>query len=384
MKKALLFGTTAFVAAGLLAAPAAHAFEVSVGGYMDQYIGYGNNDSDVAFGVGNADPQDVQVFSNVSVQITAQQTFEQTAVGALTIGAVVDLIGNDSQDRTADQNYAFLESDFGRVELGATYSGAYKSHVIAPNVGMPINNGELGNIMAGFGGTNGTHRTVMGGTFLEIGRTQNGQKITYMTPSFSGFSASVSYQPDVEVAAPFVAPASENLISDKDFDYHGGWAAGIAYNGQFNNVGVDASAGYYYAKAPDVGALDNYKGYNLGLALSAMYNGAEVAVGGSYARTQETTGLDAIGGFPLEDGSAWDLGVSYDTGIWAASFTYQRGRSDVFGADIDIDTFALGTRYKIGEGAHLTGTLGHVKAEWASALDVNKGFFAAAGVHIDF
>jgi hypothetical protein len=391
MKKALLLGTTAVVAASLFAAPSAKAaeFDVSVGGYMDQYFGYGDNEDPVSIGFGGTytDPQNVQQFSNVEIHFNAEMTTD----GGLTFGAEVQLMGDNDEtsSRAVDEHFAFVEGQFGRVELGATPSGAFKQTVIAPNVGMPINNGEVDQVMLGFGTASGGFeydRTTLGGTFLDIGADDAGQKVTYFTPNFNGFRGSVSYMPEL-------SGSSDNIIADKSGDYADGWAAGIGYNGSFNDVSVAASAGYYAASAPT--GADDYKAWNAGLNVGAQMGDGTVTLGGSYA---SVFSLDEglFGGFATTfsseqyaEGSAFDLGISYDTGPWAVSLTYLDGSTDgagIPGPDVSVDTRVISgaARYKLAEGAALTGTIGHADRDATGAAFENSGFFAAAGLHLNY
>lgn len=371
MKKALLLATTAFVAAAFVAPAAQADATVTVGGYMNQYFGWGGNDDPIGT---NTDPQDFQQFSAVEVHVDAEYATEN----GLTLGAHVELMGdNDEVDtRTVDEHFATIEGGFGRVEIGATSSAPYKMHVIAPAVGMPINNGEVDQILVGFNGGSGApgviptvlDRTVLGGTFLEIGGSDADQKISYFTPSYNGFMAGVTYQPDI---------TTENVIGDNDDTYNNGFAGGLGYYGTFNDVMIEASAGYFFASSPN--AADDYNAYNLGLSLGTAMGDGDVTIGGSFAQVLDN---DAIQG----EGYSFDIGASYDTGPWAASLTYMMGDTDTGAAllsDGQTDTVAAGVRYALAEGANLTATLGWANIDTGST-DINDGVFATAGILLDF
>jgi hypothetical protein len=335
---------------------------------MDQYFGYGDNDSGAW---GYSDSQDVQQFSNVEVHVNAEMTTDS----GLTIGAEVQLMGDNDEtsSRAVDEHFAFVEGQFGRVELGATPSGAFKQTVVAPNVGMPINNGEVDQLLVGFGPGGGgftTDRTTLGGTFLDIGADDAGQKVTYFTPNFNGFRGSVSYMPEL-------SGSSDNIIGDKSSDYADGWAAGIGYDGSFNDVMIAASAGYYMASAPT--GADDYQAWNAGLNIGVAMGDGTVTVGGSYA---DVTSADIAGGPWFDEGSSFDLGISYDTGPWGVSLTYLDG--DLDNLDTEVQVFSGAARYKLAEGAALTATIGHADGDAPGTTLDNEGFFAAAGLHLNY
>ena len=80
-------------------------------------------------------------------------------------------------------------------------------------------------------------------------------------------------------------------------------------------------------------------GLNLGFA--------GFTVGGSYAE-QDDAGT--------EDGEVFDLGVSYETGPWGVSFTFQHGENvddENPGADEELDQYLLGISYALAKGVAL-------------------------------
>lgn len=373
MKKILLLATTAFVAASIMTPTAKAEASVTVGGYMNQYFGWaGNDDPTPSF----TDPQDFQQFSSVEVHVDAEYATEN----GITVGAHIQLMGDNDETstRAVDEHFASIEGGFGRVEIGATSSAPYKMHVIAPAVGMPINNGDVDQLMADYSGTGiflppVNDRNVLGGTFLEVANSDAGQKISYFTPSYNGFMAGISYQPDV---------TTDNVIADTSgfapAVYHDGVSAGLGYYGSFNDVMIETSLGFFYASSPR-SVIDDYEALNLGLNLGMPVGDGDVVVGGSYAQVFSD---DSVHG----EGYSFDIGASYDAGPWAASLTYMRSDTKVTSfitPAADMDTVAAGMRYRLTEGADITTTLGWTDFE-VGGTDVNDGIFATAGILLDF
>ena len=80
-------------------------------------------------------------------------------------------------------------------------------------------------------------------------------------------------------------------------------------------------------------------GLNLGFA--------GFTIGGSYAEQNDAG---------TEDGEVFDVGVSYETGPWGFSFTFQHGENvddENPGTDEELDQYLLGISYKLAKGVAL-------------------------------
>ena len=95
MKKVLL-GSTALVAAGMIAsAPASAKMKLSVGGYMEQWVGYVSQDD-----VGTADYSGVDVKSDSEVHFKGMTKLDN----GMSVGVNMQLEGNGGGD-TIDESY---------------------------------------------------------------------------------------------------------------------------------------------------------------------------------------------------------------------------------------------------------------------------------------
>ena len=121
MKKALLLGTSAIVAAGMFAAPAhaADPIEISVGGFMNQWFGYQDNDD--APGV---DTQTFEQWSNSEIIFNGKTTLDN----GLQVGIQVQLEANTDTSDQIDESFAFVEGSFGRFVIGSENDAGYLMH----------------------------------------------------------------------------------------------------------------------------------------------------------------------------------------------------------------------------------------------------------------
>lgn len=365
MTKALLLGTSALVAAGLFAgtAQAADPIEIKVGGFMNQWFGYQDND------ISNV--QDFDQWSNSEIIFNGKTTLDN----GLTVGLQVQLEANTSGDQI-DESFAFVEGSFGRFVIGSENSAAYLMQFAAPNVGLPINSGSQTQYIINNSGANG-FRSVARSTFIEPAGDNDGQKITYFTPRFSGFQFGVSYLPDVDTTG-----GDRNSLTTTTAVYHDGFSAGLNYVESFSGFDVAAAAGYYYASAPDSTTLDDFNAFSLGLNVG--FGG--FTVGGSYANI--TDGV--VSGTTTTEGQSYDVGVSYETGALGFSLTYMHGETDgdtTIAGDIDNNTYEGSVSYALGAGVKLLGSIGYAdfNGEIAgTSADDNDGVYVATGLALSF
>jgi outer membrane protein OmpU len=364
MKKALLLGTSALVAAGMFAgtAEAADPISIKVGGFMNQWFGYQDNDID--------DVQDFDQWSNSEIIFNGKTTLDN----GLQVGLQVQLEANTSGDQI-DESFAFVEGSFGRFVIGSENDAAYLMHYAAPNVGMPINSGsQTQYIINPTGG--GMFRTVFGSTFITPGGDNDGQKITYFTPRFSGFQFGVSYLPDVDATG-----GDRNSLTTDTAVYHDGFSAGLNYVNSFSGFDVAASGGYYFATAPDSTALDDFSAFSLGLNVG--FGG--FTLGGSYANI--TDGV--VSGTTTTEGQGYDVGLSYETGALGFSVTYFHGETDgdmTIAGDDEHDTFQGSASYALGAGVRVIGSVGYTEfdGEAAGDADNNDGLWVTTGLALSF
>ena len=132
----VLYGSTALMAAGAMAAAPASAEEglkLGLGGYWNSFFWAGDYSED------DDDPRDLNntgIFNDGEVHFKGKTTLDN----GITFGVQVELEGYTSGDQI-DENYAYIEGSFGRLVIGGENTAAYMMQYGAPFVGTPINSG---------------------------------------------------------------------------------------------------------------------------------------------------------------------------------------------------------------------------------------------------
>lgn len=322
MKKVLL-GTSALIAAGFVAAPAMaqEKIQLGIGGKMEQYFGVVSQDDDEAF-----DSNVTGINTDTEIYFTGAATLDN----GLTVGAVIQLEAQTSNDTNADEQYAYIEGSFGRIQAGQKDGVASQLAHEAPQIGLADDD-----IASWFTQANLDQNR----TYANIADTTAGSDdatVSYITPSLAGFSAGVSYTPTPGGA----------LVADQDSVNTDGIEVAVAYNGEFSGVGIGADVAYSHQNAPDGSNMDDPSYWRAGLVTS--FGG--FSVGGSYI------GFDNEG--DDSDSYAWNAGVAYETGPFGVGLTYLNSEVEAGPSDTDdYQQVYLSGSYAMGPGISLVGGL---------------------------
>jgi len=368
MKKLLVASTALVAFAAVNSAQAADPIKLSLGGYMNQYIGYADNDEN---GTAN-NYAEVLNQSDIEIYFTGSTTLDN----GLTIGVVIQ----EEQDRGStgqDDVYMSVKSDsLGEVRLGATKGSSYTLSHAAPNVGLGINDGDQADWFVNSNGILDEVNTQWAAG--DGGNHNDGQKVIYYTPNLGGFQAGFSY--GLAVAGNGTAHNGVNLYSDGS-DYV--VDAALAYNGEFSGVSVGADVSYVNVARGGDGGVNH--GYDSNMVRGGIVFGvAGFEFGGSYATDEN------YGGVKDKDADAWDLGVSYATGPYAVSLTYINLEIEESGAsnaqEDSVDVFELAGTYDMGAGVSLVGSIMNADMEDGSNVKTaeNDAWGVVGGIKVKF
>ncbi len=392
MKKVLL-GTSALALVGAYTGPAnAAEFEVKVGGYFEAYAAYASSD------VSNVQGEDHDGFdAKRDAEIRFQPSI--TLDNGIRIGADIQLEAAANTDTgtgdVIDEAFLFVRGSFGEVLIGSENSARYSMHYAAPDVTfVNVNSGSL-TAFVPFSGTAGANsiggpvnvgddvfRRTLGATFIENDGNNDAERFQYFTPRFAGVQLGVSYARDPDqdsnVQQDINGEALANIV---DF--------GVNYVQSFGPVDIAVAGGYGIAFGD---ANKNPQVWNAGLNVGFF----GVTIGGSFAEQNNSDGKEFIGS-DTEDGQAWDVGVSYETGPWGVSFTYFRGENvddensaNPLGNDETLDQFLLGVNYKLAKGVDLSAFGAYVDFDEDTSDDGTRGgddvdgFVIGTGIRIRF
>ncbi len=336
MRKILL-GTTAIVAAGMVAsAPALSAenLQVGVGGYMEQWVGMVDNDDVI-----DSDYSGVDMVSDAEVHFRGNTTLDN----GLTVGVQIELEGNTSGDQI-DESYMTIEGEFGRIVLGSENSAMYSMHYGVRDFGIGMNSGDMPNWVNRGGFITDYWRHPLGSTNVEPNGTNDSKKISYFTPRVEGFQLGLSYGPDTE--------EDDNNIVNRKVGFSDMVAVGLNFQQAFDGAEIRVSGGYGTINNNEEGG-DDPTAYNVGARVNYGGFGIEAA----YANFDDSG---------VKDGDGVSFGINYSSGPWGVSLAWFNGERD---GEMDKEhhrsheTVHLSGRYTLGPGISFNGTIGTTTIE---------------------
>src|ERR1035437_9608636 len=350
MKKLLM--CSAALALGLaVAAPAkADGIKLDLAGHFKGYVTWLSQDT-----IPGTNERHFDILRETEIHFTGETTLDN----GLTVGVHHEAdIDQQAQDWAApastdafatEESYAYFSGAWGRVNFGKEDGANYLLQVAAPSAdenfdGLrqyinPFNNQNFGNtlyagLVAGpyppaptgqIGGMGARGYINTGKLDYSNDATGYSNKITYLTPVFSGFQAGVSYTPTsggVQVGgSPSGTDGSKafgvsfsNNGSGLDA-YGSAWEGAVRYEGKWQELGLNLGGGYSHVglqqsfDGPLYGAgtlgsnVDAFNQWNLGAALTWQQFGLGVVY------TKDNGGLNTDG-----DNKTWVVGLAYTTG----------------------------------------------------------------------
>ncbi len=328
MKK-LLLASVAVSGLAMAAAPAHADVDLEVGGYFKGYGVFIDQDETTGTEVNEFD-----IIRDTELHIGGETTLDN----GLTIGAHFEF-DVDQADTTVgtDESYLYFSGNWGRVNFGGEDGAGYLLQVAAPAADSNVDG--IRQYVSPFVTTGG----VIGGNLdYDMDPTGKADKFTYLTPIMNGFQAGVSFSPDTDNAASF-GVGVESAGIDETYEI------AVRYEGQFQQVGVIAGAGYSYGENNStVATADDRDAWNVGLDLDISAFG----IGAIY--TEDSTATDNS---DVED---FVVGGDYTTGPFKLGISY-------FNRDIEggteFDRYTGGVTYEFGPGMDLRGSVQHLEID---------------------
>lgn len=366
MKKILLAGS-ALVGVAMLAAPAQAELKLGLGGHFSGYGVYVDQDNDTGF-------NSFEFRRNTEIHFTGETTLDN----GLTVGVHVEQEVESNNNN--NESYAYFSGGWGRVNFGNEDGAAYLLQVAAPSADSNVDGlrttinatkipGNAGLLALGIGGTDldaadpssfalDYQHADFGNAPSDSGKDNATNRITYLTPKFSGFQAGVSYAPSSSLGT--------GIQFTEESDYENLWEIAARWDGQFEGVGLSFGAGYSHASAEAAGA-DDIKTWNVGA--NAAWN--QFSVGAAY--------LDSDDG---EDSRTWVVGAAWDNGPWHAGISYLDTKTDNAGLsfqndaadpfqnnDADAYRVSLGGGYAFGPGMTFRGAISWGEYDFGSVTN---------------
>ena len=343
MKK-ILFASSAIAAVAFAGqASASEPIKLSVGGYMEQWAGFADEDNTATGGRKNAFQSDTEVY------FTGSTTLDN----GIEIGARIELEGETSTDQV-DEQFLFINGGFGRIEMGKNDSVADSMGVTGPTVG-PVNPND-----------GGTEDWVNLDKVIDTVPSSGDQnRVSYFTPNFGGFQAGVSFADNSEsngrVNVVTTAGSQSILGSDTSGNGDNIVSGAIAYSNDFDGFSLGLSI---EGENEDE---DNWYGAGVNVGFGNF------TVGGSYGH------VDNDG---EEDVDAFDLGVTYsmDAASVGLSYAYQDDEED----NVENQGLSLGLAYTLGAGVSWQSSVFWFDEDAAGSASDNDGYGVVTGLALSF
>lgn len=333
----LMLGAAA-VALTLAVSPAFAADDAGVklglGGYFKGYANYTNEDA----------VETVDLLRYTEVHFGGETTLDN----GLTVGAHIE-VGADAQDSfDIDESYAYFAGSWGRVNVGDEDAAAFLLQVAAPSADDNID-GLRPSI-------NGAKESTVNYA-NDIAR--NGDKVTYLSPVFSGFQGGLSYTPKIGSYSNASGNRSD-VANESSTD------VAVRYEGMVGSVGLIAGAGYtvtsYDATQWNVGADLDIGAFGLGAV---------------YTKSDKDTGSTAI----TADSKTYAVGADYTTGPFKLGASYLN--KDV-NAGTETDRYAAGVTYSYGPGMTFRGSVGYREDDKVGATADTDATTVTVGTQVNF
>jgi len=175
-------------------------------------------------------------------------------------------------------------------------------------------------------------------------------KFTYLSPILNGFQLGASYSPDTDVAASLGGIGTNGGTSEETYE------GAVRYEGQFNNVGVIAGAGYAKTEDDSGAGAEDRDAWNVGLDLDVGAFG----VGAIYREDD--------GGNNTNEEETIVVGVDYTTGPFKLGASYL-DQDNTFTSAVDTTRYSGGVTYTYGPGMTFRGSVGFIEHEGAADVD---------------
>lgn len=359
MMKKILLGTTAIVGVALATSAWAAGPELSLSGFAKFEMDFVDQDSTAMSKGYRFEIDDFEIDFKA----------EATADNGLTYGAKLEMqfanggtLGSDSNDDRTDEASIYLSGNWGTLILGNDDG--------ADNVYQVAGYGILG----GMGGWDGENWFTQprGASYIVTsslaGNSSDATKVSYFTPSFSGFSVGASWTPD---AGHFGGAG----LSADDGDGENILSTSAKYEGSFSDVGVAVSAAYITGdyESNDADGVATREANDISAwSIGAKVTYAGFALAGSYNDHGDTGVLKSDEANGADAGYWWDVALSYKTGPYSVGVGYFSSEKQISNTqENSVDYFALTGGWNVAPGLDFYAEYDYVEMDDGLAATAN-------------
>src|SRR3989338_3098735 len=306
--------------------------KLNLGGYFKGYMSYVDQDEATGSSVNKVD-----MLRTTEIHFDGKATLEN----GLTVGAHIEGQADGGDDFFVDESYVFFSGDWGKVNFGRTYGTPYILQVVAPAADSNID-GRLqliNPINMPASGLTGALAAASYETDYDQDVSAKVDKISYITPRFSGLQLGLSYTPDASGTSRGAAGNStDNDAADRSQILEGA----ARYENKVSDT-FDYAIGAGYSKAQaETSALNDREAWNVGVD----FNIGKFGVGAAYH-------VDDAGS-ATDDMKYSVLGADYTEGKLVYGASYYNKNDDVNSAD--VNRYSAGVTYKVIPGMSFRGS----------------------------
>lgn len=420
MKKLLLSSVAlcglAFAAPAMAGDYSADGVKLDLGGYHKGYLGYVDQDTS-----GTNEERNLDWLQYSKIFFKGETTLDN----GLVVGAFVDATVDNNDNFTIDESYAYFSGAWGRLNAGAENGAAYLLQVSAPSADSNIDGvrqhiqgvnydltsfsayrstvtagdtlvdvagGASGDVIALTTSTGGVHLSDLFTFDYDDDVSERANKLTYLTPVFSGLQAGVSYAPENDNNGNRDKGTGVNADNQAG-DYGDTYEIALRYAGEFEGLGFSLGGGFTHSEleanqdiayidadgdaTQDAGEVvisrDDRQSWNVGLDLDIAAFGLGVA----YVE-------DDLGTNGMSDRDTLVVGADYTNGPWKLGVSYYNQDQELFGTDeIETDRYTGGVIYTYGPGMTFRGSISYIDHEAATFADT-EATSVLLGTQINF
>lgn len=361
MKKLML--SAAVAALALSAAPAMAQDESGVklnfGGAFNGYVNYTNEDGDFSTAAGAQEPRTFDILRETELLVGGETTLDN----GLTVGANLLADVDAGEDFALDETYAYFSGTWGRVNFGDEDGAAYLLQVAAPSADENVDG-----IRPDINPFNGLASINYANSVAD-----DADKITYLTPVFSGFQAGLTYTPTAVANGSLASRGSAGNSLDGGAELEDIYEVAVRYEGEMSGVGLALGAGYTAgSQETDTVANDDFKEWNVG----ADANLGAFGLGVVYTENNNANTTE-------DKNETMVVGADYTTGAYKLGASYLNNDENL-GADSETDRYAVGAQYQYGPGMSFRGTVSYYETDAVGTANDTDGTAVTVGTQINF
>jgi len=399
MKKTLLLGTTALIAACVVTSGVVQAaeepIEAGVGGYFRSAMGFINQDNaDGEFANGNLSNA---LANDIEISVSGKTTLDN----GISAGFKAMIEGNAGGDGSAalDERYVFFSGSFGQIQVGQHESARQQMTNFAPsgNYNFGVNTpffifGNPGNTAFKPFANVRTYDDGLG--------SEDGIKLIYFSPTFNGFRLGASYAPDDSFNGAYggnttdglgklqnnasVSAEFSNNFGDFNIRVMAGYETYKLETCNVNAAGTGVVASFVTnltparATAPIIrtAADQNCNDSPDSMQFGGTISFGEWAIGGGYLESAQIGNTGTGAGRDRED---FDLGIAWWSGAYGVGLQYgQAELDDAAGLTDQFNLVELNGTYVLGPGIDVGATIRKGEFDDATAGGADNDFTSFA------